>query len=991
MPGVTLAQQGVISGTVVTQASQAPLPGAQVIVEGQQGKGAMADADGHFQITGVTGTQVTLQARMIGYRPATQTVRVGATDVRFLLADQPVELNQVVVTGTAGGQEARTLGNSVAHIKAADVVATAAVPNVEGIINGRAPGVVVTPGTGMIGSGSNIRIRGMSTFSLSSDPLIYVDGVRVDNETGTGLAVQAFGSGVVSRLNDFDPDEIESIEILKGPAAATLYGSDAARGVINIITKKGANNGTRYGFAFKQGANWFMDPEHRVPTNYWKDPTGTIQSVNVIQTEDARGTPVFRTGELQDWEANVSGGAGVLRYFASAGKNLDQGAEPNNFRDQFSARTNLGITPSPKFDLQTSVGYIDSHTPLSCEGGCGGATWGAWFSNPKNLASNCHFFPNADSTCGWGRGFQSSPPEADRAMQDWQDVNRFTGSFTVKFDPFPWMSHRLAVGTDFTQEKNEELLPYQTNDTLRYFWGASADGWKFQQRREIVYNSFDYNGTLTFDVTPRLNSSTSFGAQYYTKYFSTISAEGDFFPLPGLETISSASQWPVTYDDYLNNNTLGFYGQEQFGWQNRLFLTASVRVDNNSAFGKDVKWVTYPRASLSWVLNEEPFFKDHVPAFISTFRLRASYGQSGEAPDAFTALRTFNPIPGPNGSGAVTPGLIGNSNLGPERSDGTEVGFDAGMLADRLGLKLTLYDQHTKDAILLRGVAPSTGFGGASQYVNAGEILSRGIEALFTAQILNRRSYGWDMGLNFSANQGRVLKLTGTDTTIVSGHIQQRIGYAPFSWFWQRAVSAQYDPTTGRAINVMCDDGKGGSMPCYDANGNVIAPRVYLGRAVPAIEGSFNTGIRFLSHFRLSTMIDFKAGYKKYDNNTRVRCQIFHTCIENVEPDKADPVRLAEMQSNASLVDFIITDAKFAKLREVSLSYDAPLSVARRVGARALSLTVAARNLHTWTDYTGIDPEDYFVSGGAGGGTQFTDQSELPQLTSFVFTAHLSF
>src|SRR4029078_4265156 len=152
------------------------------------------------------------------------------------------------VTGTAGGQEKRAIGNSVAKVDAANVVASAQVPTIQDLINGRAPRVTIMPGTGMVGSGSRIRIRGATTFSLSGEPLIYVDGVRVNNEQASGISIQAFGSGVISRLNDFNPEEIESIEILKGPAAATLYGTEAARGVINIITKKGASTGTNYAF-----------------------------------------------------------------------------------------------------------------------------------------------------------------------------------------------------------------------------------------------------------------------------------------------------------------------------------------------------------------------------------------------------------------------------------------------------------------------------------------------------------------------------------------------------------------------------------------------------------------------------------------------------------------------------------------------------------------------------------------------------------------------
>ncbi len=988
-PALRAQETGVVAGQVVSEATQRPLPGAQIIVQGQAGKGAMSDADGNFRITGVTGTEVVLNARMIGYRPVTQTVRVGATDVRFSMADRPIELDQIVVTGTAGGQTQRSIGNSVTQIKAEEVTASAAIPSIDGLINGRAPGVVVTPGSGMIGSGANIRIRGVSSFSLSGDPLIYVDGVRVNNETGSGISVQAFGSGVVSRMNDFDPSEIESIEILKGPSAATLYGTEAARGVINIITKKGSSEGTRYNFTIKQGANWFMNPEGRVPVNYWRDPTGRIQSLNIVERENERGTPIFRTGDLQDWSASVSGGAGTLRYFASGGKSRQQGAEPNNFRNQFNARTNLGITPSEKVNIQTSLGYIQSHTALSCEGGCGGATWGAWYSTPENLPENCA--PEDMPECGWVRGFNSAPPEVDRAMQDWQNINRLTGSFTVNYNPFSWLSNRLAIGTDFTQEKNQELLPYLTNDTLRYFWGQNADGWKYQNRRDVVFNTYDYNGTARFDVTPKLTSATSFGVQYYQKQFSDITAEGDFFPAPGLETVSSAALRPVTSDGYSNNNTLGYYGQQQFSWQNRLFFTAALRVDNNSSFGKDVKWVTYPKAELSWVLNEEPFFESRMPGWLNTFKLRASYGESGTQPEAFTALRTFNPIPGPGGTAALTPGLLGNPELAPERGKEIELGFDASMMDDRLSLNLTLYDTHTQDAILLRGVAPSTGFGASSQYVNAGEIMNQGIETMLNAQIIRGDSYGWDLGINFSANRGKVLKLSGNDTTIVSGYIQQRIGYAPFSWFVPIVTSAEYDPSTGRAINPMCADGHGGNTPCYNENGVVVAPRLPFGRANPAWEGSVSSNVRFLNNFRLNALVDFKGGYKKADNNIRIRCQIFTTCLEAIETEKTDPRLLAQYQSSGTLRDFMYNDGKFAKLREISLSYDAPKSLAERVGARAVTLNVAARNLHTWTNYTGVDPENYFISGGAGGGTQFTDQSELPQLASFIFSAHLSF
>jgi TonB-linked SusC/RagA family outer membrane protein len=986
-PLAASAQENAVAGTVVIERSERPIPGAQVVVQGETGRGAVTDASGRFRITGLTGPSVTLSVRMIGYRAITQTVRVGTTNNRFALSERAVELDQVVVTGTAGGQTARAIGNAVSRVDAENVVASAPITSMQDLINGRAPGVVVMPGTGAIGAGSKIRIRGMTSFSLSGDPLIYVDGVRVNNETGSGLAIQAFGAGVVSRLNDFNPEEIASIEILKGPAAATLYGTEAARGVINIITKRGAASGTQYALTVKQGQNWLMDAANKVPTNYWRDPSGVVQSVNVYETEAARGTPIFRTGRMQGYSANVSGGANALRYFASADVNSDQGIEPNNERRQFSGRTNLSITPNSVFDLQTSLGYVNSHTDLACEGGCGGATWGAWYSTPANLAQNCAVDDNA---CLWSRGFNDWPPEVYRAMKDWQDISRLTGSAAITFQPFSWMKHRLSAGTDFTQEKNEELLPYLTDEVERFYWSNSADGWKYNNRREIVYNSYDYVGSLVFNPTTRLNSTTSAGTQYYQKHISYIQSQGNYFPAPGLETVTAGAEKTASEDGVLDSRTLGFYLQQQFGWQDRLFLTAAVRVDNNSAFGSDIKWVTYPKASLSWVVNEEPFWVSRAPSFLNTLKLRAAYGQSGQQPDIFTALRTLRPVVGPNGTGALTPQFLGNPNLGPERGIETELGFDAGFFDDRLGVDFTYYRTRIKDAILSRPVAPSTGFGANNQFVNAGAILNTGVEALIKASLLSTPRFGWDVNLNLSKNKGRVEQLNGVDTTIVVGSLQHRIGYAPWSFFRERVVSADYDPVTKKAINAMCDDAKGGSTPCFNANGGVIAPRVYLGRAVPDFEGSFSSTIRMFESFRLNGMVDFKGGYRKTDNNLRIRCQIFNTCLERMYPENTDPKALAGMQTNGTIVDWVINDAGFAKLREIALTYDLPTAQVARFGARSSSISLAARNLHTWTSYTGLDPESQFL-GAALTTPQFLDQAHIPQLTSWVLTMHLTY
>lgn len=981
------AQSSSVMGNVVASSSLRPLSGVQVVIEGTD-RGTVTDANGRFLFTGVSGTEVQLRAVMIGYREGTATARVGDMNVRITLEERAVALDELVVTGQPGGTQRRAIGNSIATVRAADAVAVAPIRSMQELINGRAAGVVVMPGTGMVGSGSVVRVRGNSTFSLSGDPLIYVDGVRVLNETGAGLSYQGFGSGVVSRLNDFNVQDIESIEILKGPAAATLYGTEASRGVINIITKKGSPGGASYTATIKQGANWFSDPEGRMPVNYWRNPAnGEVQSLNIVERENREGRPIFRTGKSEGYGASVSGGAENLRYYIGLDMDKNEGAERNNFRDQMSTRVNLQVLPHENVDIAVSAGYVKSETQLSCEAGCGGAMWGAVFSSPFLLGENCT--ATSSYGCGFTRGFRSAPPERYYVFDATQDIDRMTGSITANWKPLSWMTHRVTVGTDFTAEQNEEFQPRIApgRDTMIYFLGPTTSlGYKFQSRRTHYNNTFDYAGTLSFKPLETVSTATSFGIQYYQKRIEFIGAQGNEFAAPGLETVASTARKTFTSDDYLDNNTLGFYGQQQVGWKERLFLTAAARIDNNSAFGSDLDWVVYPKASLSWVANEEPAVRALLPELVNALKLRAAYGQSGQQPLSFSALRTYTSITGPNNTPAVTPSTVGNALLGPERGTEIELGFDAGLWQDRLGIEFTYYNKRTLDAILLRQSAPSSGFT-ASRFVNAGEISNSGIEALLRGQIMNRSGFSWEASVSAATNSGKVERLVGGDTTIITGSTQHRIGYAPRSWFRERVVSAEFDPETNTVSNVMCDDGSGGTVACYNENGQVVAPRIYLGRTTPSFEGSLSTSLHFFDRLTLYALVDMKTGYRKFDNNLRARCQVFRLCLENMYPEDFDPARIAEVRSNGTLASFVINDASFTKLREISLTYSLPESLLRWSGSRGASINVAARNIHTWTDYTGLDPENQFLSGGNVG----LEQDNLPQLMSFVTTFRLSF
>ncbi|HEX8243019.1 MAG TPA: TonB-dependent receptor, partial [Longimicrobium sp.] len=788
-----------------------------------------------------------------------------------------------------------------------------------------------------------------------------------------------------------NPEDIQSIEVLRGPAAATLYGTEASNGVIQIITKKGTTGGgTQWNVNVRQGANFLANPEGRFWVNWGPiprvgGPAGALDTVpfDIVEAENARGTPIFRTGHQQNADVAVSGGTDRFRYYASGGYEDGQGAEASNDTRRYTTRLNLTVAPNPKLDIDAGMGYTDGLTHLSAEAGFGGRVWSTVLASPSNTVG----------AVAHQRGFHSGLPEEYDALYHFsQGVNRFIGSLQVNHRPFGWFAHRLSVGADFTREDNTTFFPRIDSLVSNPVFGSEALGLKEITNGDIRYRTVDYSGTVSLDLSQRLTSKTTFGGQYYRTRADTVYAYGEIFPAQGLTAIDATTAERVNNEYSLENAELGFFGQQQFGWNDRFFLTLGVRTDDNSAFGKNFDRVFYPKASASWVISEEPFFR--VP-FISTLLLRGAYGEAGKQPPTFAAQRTYAPAIGTGDAPAVSPQFLGNPALGPERGKELELGFDAGFLNDRAGIELTYYNKRTNGAILEREIAPSIGFFG-TQFFNAGQVKNWGWELSARGRPLDRRNVGLDLNLAVATNSNRVvsLGLPGLTTVSAGSFLEHREGYPIGSFFEQRVLSAEFD-ANGKAINVMCDNGTGGSMLCTgpDAKFGTAddAPNVFLGRSLPKLEGSFSSTLTLFQNWRLYGLLDFKRGMRKVDGNTRVRCTFFGRCEENYFPTRFDPVRIAQIQSSRNLVDFLIDDASFAKLREVSLTYALPERISRRAGAHRASVSVAGRNLITWTNYGGLEPEAMFLGGTRGGNFGAFEQTTLPQLTSWIVSLNLNF
>jgi TonB-linked SusC/RagA family outer membrane protein len=975
-------QTPTVAGTVVTAAGGLPLEGAQVVLVTQApgGRvGAATDASGQFRLTlpqGVAAGQVTLRVTRIGFRPATVVATVGDSELRIALEEQPLNLDQVVVTGTAGGEQRRAVGNVVSTISAPEVLAQSAAPDLASLINARAPGVVITPSTSRLGAGPNIQIRGRSSMSLDNSPLLYVDGVRVNNAVAAGpTTAGGFGSqnaNVAGRLNDISPEDIESIEIIKGPAAATIYGTEAANGVIQIITKRGKSGSPRLTAQVQTGALWLRDAENRLPTNYVRDKdSNELIPWNGVRQEKERGTPIFKTGQTRLYNLGLSGGQGPMTYYLSGAYETDLGIEPNNSLKQFNTRANLGVTLTPKIDLAASLGYVSRSNHLGADVGAS-PMLGAQVGHSALFPAARGFYPNF-------------PPEIPQQLYDnHQAINRFTGSGTLNHRPTDWFTQRLVAGIDYTGDNSRALERFAPPELAKFLGSAVAAGRIFQTLRNNLVATADYSGTAKFDLTPSISSASSIGGQFYRTELNTSTLGGISFAGPGIETVSGTAQPINPSQSQIINTTIGAYFQEQIGWNDRLFLTGAIRVDNNSAFGEDFKWVTYPKVSASWVASEEPFWN---VGFVNMLKLRAAYGESGRQPASFSALRTYQPVPGPNGSNAVTPGSAGNSNLKPERGKEIEIGFEA-LLFNRLSIDVTHYRKRIADQIVSQPIAPSSGFPG-NQLANIGEVSNRGFEVQASFQALQRERLSWEIGASLSSNRDRIEDM-GDLPSIPSPGQSNIVGYPIGGFFSKRVVQAERDPATGMAMNVLCDGGPGAApMPCASA------PLLYVGTPTPRVSGAVTNTFNVGKRLRLYALVDFKSGNRIYNSIEQLRCNGsigVGLCDANYHPERYSPFYLAQLSATLNaggLREAFIQDASFAKLREISASYTLPEGLLARAGVSRAVFTLAARELHTWTKYRGIDPEVNVNN--AANSAIAQEQGVVPPLSRLIATLNLTF
>jgi TonB-linked SusC/RagA family outer membrane protein len=917
----------------------------------------------------------------IGHAPQQKTVVVpagGEVVANFALAATAVQLQSITTTAT-GEQDKRVVGVATTQIDAEKRVAEAPVANMTDMLTAQAPGVQVLGGA-ITGAGQRIRIRGTTSLSLNNEPIVFVDGVRVfsdNNSSSIGI-----GGTNPSRLSDFNPEEIESIEVLKGPTASTLYGTDAANGVIVIKTKRGKAGAPRWNAYIEQGA---IRDRNQYPLAYrgWSRniPGAAASALNNVNQcfasqvgrglcaqdsvaafnlfADPDATP-NGTGRRQQYGLNVSGGSDVVQYLLSgewedelgylqmprfavdrieAARGvgpLEDQLRPNALR-KTSLRANVTAQLGTKADVQTSVGFVTSNQRL-----------------PQTDNNTVGLLSNAFG--GFGKfendrfGYRQYTPDQFFSNTNTQAINRFIGSQQANYRPASWLLINGTAGMDYTSRNDSELC---RRDQCTDFSVRSRTGYKVNNRTENFQYTAQANAIATFNPFESLRSTTTIGSQYTRRKFARNGADGENLPPGATQAGAGALQTVTEIQD--ENKTFGAYVQQELGWRDKVYLTGSVRTDQSSAFGTNFQSQLYPGAQLSWIVSEESFMPK--PSWLDLVKFRAAFGTAGTQPGATDALRFFAAGTATADNAdvpAVVFSALGNTRLKPEVTREREAGLELALFGNRLSLEGGFYDKSSFNALIARIVPPSVGASN-TRFENIGEVQNRGWEALVKARLIDKSWFGWDFTFNGSRNVNKLIDLGGTPPQ-VGATTRQLEGY-PLDGYWQRRITGWTDPN-GDGILTAADI-------------SVTDTAVYIGPSVPINEFSFINGFDlFKGRLRINTMIDYKGGHFLLNGTDRIRCESRNNCRGAVDPRAPLSLQAAALgvrEHPSRTQAGFMESADFFRFRELSVVYRVGQTWAGRLArAKSLDVVLSARNLALWTDYTGIDPESNYFGGARG-------------------------
>ena len=960
LPSQSAAQAttGTVRGRVTDAANGRALADAQVTVDGTR-LGAITSSTGEFTLNGVPAGERGVTIRRIGYQPVTVPVNVGAgatATADAALRVSAVNLSDVVVTGTGAPTERRRVGTSVASVDSA-LINRAQATTVDQAMQGKIPGAQITQNSGGPGGGGlSVRLRGVNSFISGSDPLYIIDGVIVDNSSAQ-LADLGIRSNPQNRLADINPADIERIEVLRGAAAAALYGSRANNGVVQIFTRRGTSGRPRFTYTSRYASSELREQQ---PFNFYPFDVAGLPSARFNYQND-----IFRTAPAVEQNLSVEGGSDATKYFVSGNFSNEDGILRSTSSRRMGARVNLQQQLTQKLIGNVTANYVQTHNEIQAFGEQNDyGIMGSLFFAPTHVD-----FRPVNGVYPLPPSLGTNPLLAIERMKNPQQIDRFIGSTKLTFNPTDRLLLDYTVGLDNVGFEQRQYLPRNATLTAALVSGRSSS--VFQATR--VINQDGIAGYTWRQMGP-FELRTSAGFNYTDqKVRTTVATANNILPVGELVSIGSE---PAATQSEIQLRTLGFYGQQELAWNDKLFLTGAVRYDASSTFAPSERWQVFPKFSASYVAI------DNQPGMLNNLRLRAALGWAGSQPgllNAYSQYVTFLPFPFAGRPGLANDATFGNPDLKNERAREWEVGTEVGFLNGRIGTELTYYDRIVEDLLFFRPLPTSTGF--SRQFFPIGEMSNKGIELLLRTNNLNSSKVDWTTTATYTRNRNKVESLDILDFASAGGYPNRIRAGQPAGVFY--GSYAARDCTTGaflldslgryRRSNQTADMGatlaarqaisKG---TCNDSLNKVI------GDPNPKWMGSLLNEFTVARKVRLRALLDGVFGNDIMNLSTRAQNAGIASNSKSYERELlpyGDPRKLPPTWNSRTqgIFEYWIEDGSFVKLREVSASYNFDSAPFRRLFRDGIDVTVSGRNLYVWTDYSGFDPEINLFGTNAGG------------------------
>lgn len=959
---VATAQTGSLTGSVIDRATGETLVGATVFITELE-RGAPTNINGDYAVDNLPVGSYTIRVSFIGYRTLTETVAISEGDniYNVELRSDLTGLDEVVVTSIASRTSRAVSEVAVARVDAGRFTESVSYQDLSQLVSGKVAGVNVQPAGGTVGAGIRFNVRSGGGIGGAGQPVIYVDGIRIDNSQLTSVGRGGQGTGT---LADINMDEVESVNILKGPAAAALYGTSGSNGVVLITTKRGqaVAGGGSLSVRVRSTQGWsdFVRDDQL-------EPFGSTQAISDI----------FRTARLDHRNVSISGGSEFIRFYTSADQRLEEGTMNRNFMDRQNFRANFDAFPREDVTISVSAGYSWNTVQLP--------------DNDNNvigyLGNTVLAGPGINEAGEMELGFNTfgfTARESIDAIVDESKTTRFLGSAQFQYRPIENFELTASVGYDGASLRRDNSIPPGF-----FVTGPGTAGQRTITNRDNEQYTYDFNARYSYDIIPGLAASTVVGTQMFDRTINTQNFTKRTFATPLITNIGAGEDFIGGSEGFLNTREAGVFAEQSFNYENTYMFSIGGRQDFAAAIGGEAPNIFYPKVSAAVRLDNVL----DLPNWADFLKLRVAYGETGQLPGFNDgAARIWGATNSAYGTGGLI-SFVGNPEIKPERIKELEFGIEA-ELFEKLGLDLTYYIQRAEDSIIDFRQAPSTGITNLVPF-NVGGIDGNGFEAQLTFTPIESARTQLELGVTYAYQDTEVTDLGGAQP-IFDGFSLNVIEVG-------ERRSEFYVPVNNGAS--------------FDADGNYAgvdadSDRSGVGNPIPVHSGSFTANLRVLRN--LSAYVQFDFAYDLYVyNNTKMFAILFRNFTRYEELRELlgigglgvsgfDALTPGTAEYNAAANEYAMMDpgfdygfierADWLKLRELSINYNFR-DFLSRLGAESyitdLNVSVGGRNLLTTSKYSGIDPEVNFA--GARSLSRGQDFLTMPPSRQLYFTVSLGF